>query len=210
MRSREIVDDIALRISEFDLSPGQRLTEEGLAQRYGVSRTPIREALKALYQMDLVERLDSGGYAVCRVDLDSVSNLITIWATLEDLALDLASKNGQQEDFEKLQKRTRSSNHDPASVEEFHHDLARLSGNEELAALLNTIYARTRPYRRLDALARSTEVTNDHEEIARLMVAGEFDVARRLIREHVERTHEFIDKLISGGVRTILFEPSSD
>lgn len=208
-RSHALVDAIAKQVANFELKPGARLTEEGLARTHKVSRTPVREALRTLHQMGLVEKAPGGGYAVRVIDLESVSDLMVIWATLEDLAVLLASRHAEVAKFEELLEQVRGEpSGDPVSAERFHSELASLSQNAELTALLETIYLRTQAFRRLDGLNRADEVEADHVRILELLIARDVDSARRLIREHIEKTHQFIEMLIRGGVRSLSFEPA--
>jgi DNA-binding GntR family transcriptional regulator len=206
-RSRMVVDAVAQQISDFELEPGERLTEEGLARRYNVSRTPVREALKSLQEMGLVERLPSGGYAVRVVRLETVADLMVIWATLEELVIQLVGRYADRASLEKLLAQARSeTSGDPVVEERIHSELAQLSGNEELARLLGTIYSRTQPYRRLDGLNRREEIHTDHVRILELLIEGRGDDARAFMREHVEKSHRFVEMLLRGGVRSLSFD----
>lgn len=206
-QSRRLVDSIAARISDFALKPGQRLIEQELARAYEVSRTPVREALNTLQEMGLVKRLPSGGFAVRVVKLESVSDLMVIWATLEDLAIQLASTKTDRSTFERLLEKTNAeTTGDPVVDEELHAELARLSQNTELIRLLDTIYTRTQPYRRLDGLNRGEQVHDDHVRLLQLLIDGDVDGSRVLIREHIEKSHHFIKMLIRGGVQSLSFD----
>lgn len=208
--SRALVDSIARAVSEFDLKPGQRLAEEALARRYRVSRTPVREALKILHEMGLVERLPGGGYAVRVIELEAVADLMVIWETLEDLAIQLASQNSDPASFRRLLEQEREqSDIGPTVAEKFHMELAQLSKNSELVSLLDTIYLRTLPYRRLDGLNRSEEVHADHISILEKLADGNVDGARDIMRTHIGRTRLFVETLIRGGVRSLSFESST-
>ncbi|TCK25543.1 GntR family transcriptional regulator [Pseudonocardia endophytica] len=209
-RSRMVVDAVARQISDFELEPGERLTEEGLAKRYEVSRTPVREALTSLQEMGLVERLPAGGYAVRVVRLETVADLMVIWATLEELVIRLVARNADRASLERLLAQARDeTSGDPMVEEQIHSELARLSGNQELVRLLGTIYSRTGPYRRLDGLNRRDEIHTDHVRILELLVDDHAEDARELMREHVERSHRFVEMLLRGGVRSVSFDASA-
>ena len=209
-QSKRIVDSIASQISEFALRPGERVTEEGLARQFGVSRTPVREALKTLEELGLVYKLSTGGYSVREVKLEAVGDLLVIWARLEDLAVELACANNDVSVFAGLLEQVRGeAPGDPIIDERFHAELAKLSRNGELVRLLDSIYLQTQPYRRLDGLNRAEEVHNDHLRILELLSAGKVDEARRLLKIHVEKTHEFIAILMRGGVHSLTFKAST-
>jgi len=75
------------------LAPGQRLRERELCEQLGVSRTPVREAIKTLVQEGLVRALPNRSAVVTAVDLEEVKSLIVVLATIESLAGELACKS---------------------------------------------------------------------------------------------------------------------
>lgn len=77
-----------------DVPPGERLSEAGLAERLGISRTPLRAALARLEQEGLLEQIPSGGYAVRSFSMADVSDAIEIRGVLEGAAARLAAERG--------------------------------------------------------------------------------------------------------------------
>jgi len=83
-------------------NPGERLTEEHLAKKLGVSRTPVREALHKLESEGLIKALETRGFIVSRDSKDEVEELFELRAILEGYALRIISERISKEDLERL------------------------------------------------------------------------------------------------------------
>ena len=83
-RTQQVVDDVRLEILRNVLPPGTRITEEGLAERYGFSRTPVREALRMLTRESLLIHVPRAYYEVASVNLDEMDDLYGVRVALED------------------------------------------------------------------------------------------------------------------------------
>ena len=79
--------ELVRKIMEGRLDGGARLTEEGLCREFGISRTPVREALRRLAEEGLIEALPRRGYQVCRPDPEAVEELFACRAMIEPLAV---------------------------------------------------------------------------------------------------------------------------
>src|SRR5438477_12017570 len=82
-RTQQVVDDLRLEILRNVLPPGTRITEEGLAERYGLSRTPIREALRLLTRESLLVHVPRAYYEVASVNLSEMDDLSSMRVALE-------------------------------------------------------------------------------------------------------------------------------
>jgi len=85
-------------------TPGERLTEEHLAKRLGVSRTPVREALHKLESEGLIKPLETRGFIVSRDSKDEVEELFELRAILEGYALRIISEKISEEDLKQLDR----------------------------------------------------------------------------------------------------------
>jgi DNA-binding GntR family transcriptional regulator len=90
-RAERLRDEIAQAILSGDLCPGERLDEHGLAQRYAVSRTPVREALKQLAGIDLVELRPHRGAVVAELHQSRIGELFEALAEAEAVCARLAA-----------------------------------------------------------------------------------------------------------------------
>ena len=217
--AQEVFDSISGRISRWEFRAGERLTEERLSQEFGVSRTPVREALRLLEQAGYIERLVPRGYAVRAIDLATIDQIYTVRTALEELAVELASKHAESSAFQKLKERARKAIDGAAPSsgghemrESFHEELAALSDNAELLRMLRDVDARIYACRRLDSLVpeRATAAQREHLEILELLETGEVDRARSAMRDHIERSGATVRSLLRAGITSISFAATDD
>jgi DNA-binding GntR family transcriptional regulator len=212
----EILENLVRRISNWEIPAGQRLTEGGLSQEFGVSRTPVREALRMLEHAGYVERLVSRGYAVRAQELKAIDDIFTVRIVLEDLAVQMASHMVGTPAFRHLQDAVRTTlnqlgqdGDEHAMREAFHERLAELSQNDTLTRLLRDLDARIFAVRRLDARipARARRAQEEHAQILELLAAGRTYDAQKTMREHIEQTQAIIRSLMASGIATVSFSP---
>ncbi len=167
------------------LVPTERLGEERLAEAYGVSRTPVREALARLYADGLLERHPDGLYPY-RPRVDELGDLYELRIVLETRGiqrhLDPPARRHDTSAIEKeldIWQRFREQPPEPgaeliAADEQFHLTLLAAAGNAALTDALATVYARVRPVRALDMPSpeRVAAMTEEHIAIAESLVAG--------------------------------------
>ena len=101
----ELVERLRNLIVEDALKPGTKVPEKDLCEAFGVSRTPLREALKVLASEGLVELLANRGARVTRVTLEELENTFPVIAMLEQLAGELSCQNLSDADIAQIQKR---------------------------------------------------------------------------------------------------------
>ncbi|PWV44408.1 GntR family transcriptional regulator [Nocardiopsis sp. L17-MgMaSL7] len=187
------------------LTPHTRLGEVRLAERFGVSRTPVRESLARLHSDGLVERRDNGYYV--RVpnlpelrdlyELRVVLELRGIARVIEDPALrhDRGVLTAELERWEGL--RAAPPDPDPSFVlldEAFHTALSRASGNGALTESLVSVNQRIRRVRMHDFRTedRIASTVAEHVEIVELLLADRLDAAHRALHEHVGASMEVV------------------
>ncbi|GAA5041958.1 GntR family transcriptional regulator [Nocardia callitridis] len=180
------------------LSPRQRLGEVALAERFGSSRTPVREALARLLSDGLIERRDNGFFVVVPNPRE-LRDLYELRVTLELRGIARAIDDpGVRHDPEILsgelahwhRLREAPPEPDPRFVvldEQFHAALSRSSGNPALTETLVAVNQRIRRVRMYDFLTadRITSTITEHIEIAELVLAGELREGLRALHEHV-------------------------
>jgi len=134
-------------IVRLELSPGERLIEGRLASQLGVSRVPVREALRQLEREQLVVVHPRRGAAVASLTARDATEVYTLRITLEALAARLAAENASREQIRAmaavLQQQTALLTTNPdefyAAGAQFHAEIVTASGNEKLAVLLKVI-----------------------------------------------------------------------
>lgn len=200
-RSEELVGLLRAEIVANRLPPGERLTEEAIAERFGVSRTPVREALRVLEREALLEYRPHAGYAVAAVSLDDMDDLYTIRVSIEEQvaarltlipALDALAP---LEAFWSGPTATRGP--DMALVfadERFHEGLAAASGSVVFAGMLRNINHRLHVLRIRDFLdgERVQRTFDQHASILRAVRARDARLARALLRAHIWESHSFV------------------
>lgn len=213
----EIVEQIALRISRFEIPASQRLTEERLSRDFGVSRTPIREALRVLEQAGYIERTVPRGYAVRALNLAAIDDVFTVRIQLEDLSVALAARAVDTAAFAELKEsallavnRLGPDQDHQAMRETFHEQLAALTANETLVRLLKDLDSRIFVTRRLDAHvpSRSHVAQEEHLRILELLESGRAEDARAAMREHIQRSQGIVRSLMASGISSVSFMAS--
>jgi DNA-binding GntR family transcriptional regulator len=173
--------------------PGTRLVESELAERFGVSRTPIREALQRLETQLLLTR-DGRSLIVASLDHGQMAELYAVRQELEGLAARLAAKHAASEEVDVLRdmvERDRALLDDPEALaranKRFHHQIHLASHNRYLVQQLDLVYrsmalmARTSlavPGRGEDALA-------EHQAIVDAIAAQDGDKAAEALKAHL-------------------------
>jgi DNA-binding GntR family transcriptional regulator len=176
----------------------QRLPEEGISERLGVSRTPVREAFARLDSDGILSRYDDGGYYVAEPNLIDLRDLYELRLTLELRGILRAQEDDVEHDGELLEAlRTEwlliQSSPPPADGsfieldESFHVGLSRASGNLVITETLESVNIRIRPVRMHDFLdAERIEISiAEHLEILDAVIAHQIDPAADLLRRHI-------------------------
>lgn len=192
----------ALRTSILsgELAPGDRLVETHLAQRLQVSRTPIREALRQLQREGLVTSETSGGLRVSTISETDVAQLYDCRLALEQLAVKEACRNAtlQQlsllEDYvvqaERLQQdpTLKASENQLLDLDyQFHHLIAKSSGNQRLVTLLDQVFD-AMTLLRLQTLRRNPKVLEirlEHRQIYNAIAQQDCESALQMIEAHL-------------------------
>ncbi|WP_144186395.1 GntR family transcriptional regulator [Elioraea rosea] len=200
----------AIVIGEF--GPGSRLGEETLAERFGVSRGPLREALRQLEGRGLVVRLPHAGVRVVALGREDLIELYEIRANLEGLACRLAAQrisNAEADALEGLLRRhgaeegvrSGTAYFQEHGTFDFHFAIARLSKSRRLERLLcEDLYSLTRlfRYRTSHKPGRPGKAYDDHLRICEALRQRDAEVAELLMRRHVEAARKELEAMDLG------------
>lgn len=146
--SAEIFTTLKERIIRWEYPPGYRITEESLCEEFGVSRSPIREALRMLVENGLVEKDPHRRYTIKQPDLKEIDELYELRLALELYVVEKLAHQGMPEEtwlklqqaWESLKEQSTSQTVDPSICdEEFHETLASVTGNALLARQIKAI-----------------------------------------------------------------------
>jgi len=189
---------VLMAIDAGDYKPGDRLVESDLAERFGVSRTPIREALQRLETQLLLKR-DGRSLIVASLDHNQLSELYAVRAELEGMAARLAARHGAKEEIRVLRKmveKDRGILDDPGALantnRRFHKQIHLASHNRYLVQQLELVH-RTMALLATTSLAaegRSVGALNEHDAIVSAIEAGDGDGAYLALKEHISNAFE--------------------
>ena len=182
-----------------------RLDERKLAQDFGISRTPVREAMAQLESEGFVRSVPRRGIYVVRKTRREVIELITAWAALESMAARLMTETATDEEIAGLRRlfATFERGADAAKLDEysemnieFHQTIIRLSHNQVLINMAENLFAHMRMIRRKtigekDRAARSIQ---DHINIIKAIEARDTERAGELVRDHALGLAEHVAK----------------
>ena len=200
---RDVVfENLRGAILEGKLKSGQRLMEVQLAEQLGVSRTPIREAIRKLELEGLVLMLPRKGAYVADMSFKDLIDVLEIRATLEGLAASLASERRRDEDIKGLEKLAKEfedsvKNGDIESVLkkdiEFHEYIFSLANNNKLYQLINSIWEQVHRFRVMyvSDYEASLSLVDEHNKILQAIKDGNCELAKKYATEHIEIAEQF-------------------
>jgi len=192
-------------ILSLALAPGEKLTERGIEELYGASRTPARAALMRLHGEGLVRR-DGRGWRVAPIDLAEIRDLAEFREAVEAQAVRLAAERASDADIAAVAELLESAR--PVRDEEegvraggdFHGELARLSGNGFFADAV--VAAMTRMSRTRWLEVRTPEAReqawSEHRAVLDAVAARDGETAALLVARHVRETNRRLLDVLDG------------
>lgn len=195
-RTEEIAKWIRDEIEAGSFPPGTRLEERPLSERFGVSKTPVREALIQLATIGMVELRQRRGAMVTVLSVDQVISMFEVMTELETMAAKLAANRMSASDRSELSRiHSRSEACIPAEDfeaydainKEFHELIYRGSCNDYLETSVKDVRSRLRVYRRypFTKAGRIRQSFSDHAQIVQAISRGEGDAAAAAMRDHI-------------------------
>jgi DNA-binding GntR family transcriptional regulator len=184
-------------ILDGEILPGERINESSLAQSFGVSRAPIREACRKLAQYGLVENRVGKGSFVCQVDLSVVIELYEIRGMLDAYAVEQVCLKADQTMIDTLGKRIEDmrilARQDAAAKYllanlAFHTLIVEYAGNDSLTDIYQGVFKKLTLFRNqtLSVTDRRQISMRQHEQIFQAISARDTNKASILARNHVE------------------------
>ena len=194
-----IADEIRAAIVAGQYKPGERLIEDRLAARFGVSRNPVREAMRVLESEGLVEVTPRRGATVSTISEAEAQEVIELRAALEAMSARLAARRGDPamkariaEVLERGTAAVRAADTE-ALVRmntEFHALLAQAGANRFLADFMRSLRDRTHWLFAPTMVSRAAESWQEHAAILRAVEAGDEELAALLASRHVTNVGE--------------------
>jgi DNA-binding GntR family transcriptional regulator len=182
-----------------------RLDERRLAQDFGVSRTPVREAMAQLECEGFVRSVPRRGVYVVRKTRREVIELITAWAALESMSARLITQTAGDDEIAPLRRmfatfengtvRAHLDEYSEINIE-FHQTIIRMSGNTTLIDLAENLFTHMRMIRRktIGEMDRADRSIRDHIQIIEALEARDTVRAETLVRDHALGLAEHVAK----------------
>ena len=200
----QVFDKLENDIIQGVYPKGEVLTELKLVEQLGVSRTPIRDALRRLEQERLIADTGKGSLVLGITD-DDLLDIMNIRERIEGLVAYYAAQNITAEGVAELKHLTDLqdfyySKHDAEHLrqvdDQFHDAICRLSNRTVISDTLTPLHRKTRRYRRLamEDWERTTQTTKEHYAISQAIIAGDAHLAKQLMKEHILHAKEHMIK----------------
>lgn len=186
-----------------ELKPGERLMEIKLANELGVSRTPVREAIRKLELEGLVNMTARKGAEVAPINAKDLAEVLEIRRALEGLACQLACRNASEKDVENLEMINQKiaeaiSCGNPEDIAmydvEFHGTICRLSNNSRLITTINRLKEHIYRYRLeyISDLKNKSIIVEEHKKIIQDMKGKNEKAIKKDIERHIDAQEKYI------------------
>ncbi len=191
------------------LKPGERLMEIQLADEMGVSRTPVREAIRKLELEGLVVMVPRKGAYVAGVSMKDIHEVYEVRAALEMLAVTLAAERITDEELDALERQVLKESEAEKNGDEnaldniiyidstFHDIIYQAAHNQRLVQFVNILQEQLQRFRAasLSRPGRSKTALLEHKQIVEALAERNGDLAAKLAKEHIENAE---NAMISG------------
>ena len=207
---RDVVFNTLRRaILKGELSPGERLMEIQLAQRLGVSRTPVREAIRKLELEGLVLMIPRKGAEVAKITVSDLEDVLEVRTALEELAVRNACTNITDKQLQELKRAAAEFKQSLAGEDltayvhadmKFHEIIYRATDNQRLIQMLNNLREQMYRYRMEYLKDKKTHkpLLDEHEAIVRALQKRSKEEAGEAIRNHIENQKKSIINSLTG------------
>jgi DNA-binding GntR family transcriptional regulator len=211
-RGSDVFEALRKMAISYQMKPGERLNELDLAEQFGVSRTPVREALTRLASEGLLVE-SSRGYVRKPLEVQEMADLYEARLAIERECLRLAFERAAPDELKEIADYLKTSRGVPADTsteklveldEGFHLRIAAMSKNSELQRMLISLNERLRFVRWIDMENVGRESTQqEHAEIVSALAAGDMDRAQTILNSHISMRRERIVDTITKGLAKI-------
>lgn len=203
---REVVSEtLRQSIQDGVLKPGERLMEIPLAEELGVSRTPIREAIRKLELEGFVVMIPRRGTYVANITLKDITQVFEIRSALEELAAGLAAERITEDELEALERMivkigdliaAKDIDAIVAADVEFHEVLYKASRNERLAEIVHNLREQTFRFRTysMNQPGRLAKTWEEHRQLVEALASHNITQARKIAALHMEHAEQTLLK----------------
>ena len=196
-------------ILKGEMEPGERLMEIQLAKKLGVSRTPIREAIRKLELEGLVIMIPRRGAEVAGITEKALRDVLEVRRSLEELAIELAVARMKEDDIKALEAariefREALTTNDMIRIaqadEKFHDVIYAGTYNDKLVQLLNNLRDQIYRYRLeyIKDVGKRQLILIEHENILNAVKTRNLELGRRAMREHIDNQEITISRKLNS------------
>lgn len=189
----------------YDDNAELRLDERDLSARFGISRTPLREALAQLDQEGLVKVVARRGIFIVRRTKTEILEMITAWAALESMAARLAAERATEHDLKELHQLIdpysdvdrHMGEYSDANIH-FHQAIIRTSGNQLIEQITDSLFMHVRAIRNRTIFEkdRAKRSVADHKKIVEAIENRDAELAEKLVREHTLKLRAHVEQFV--------------
>ncbi|HSR71742.1 MAG TPA: GntR family transcriptional regulator [Kiloniellales bacterium] len=206
-----LVEGLREMIVEGELMPGERVPEKVLCERFGVSRTPLREALKVLASEELLELLPNRGATVARLTLADLDELYPVMGALEALAGELACRAITEEEFAEIRAlhyqmllhyERRELKPYFRLNQRIHERIMDAARNPSLVRIYRGLNGRIRRARYLADMSeeRWAQAVQEHQEILDALAARDPHALAEILKRHLQNKCDTVkESLLTGN-----------
>lgn len=209
--SEQVFNELKDAIIAGDLEQGSKITEDGLAKKYGISRGPLREAIRRLEAIRLLVRIPHAGMRVVTLTSEMMEEIYTVREALEGMSARLAAQRMSDEDIASLSELLDSHQDCIDKTEgkqyfqsegnlDFHFRIAKASQNQWLIDLLSSeLYQLLRMGRQRSGKipARPLKAIQEHRAIVDAIQMRDSELAELLMRRHISGAWKIVKELLN-------------
>jgi DNA-binding GntR family transcriptional regulator len=207
-RAYEALKSAITRMNVYDDKADLKLDERALSERFGISRTPIREAIAQLDQEGLVRVVPRRGVFIVRKTKAEIVEMITAWAALESMSArlatavandeDIAALHDLVDDFSQDEVARRMGEYSDANIL-FHQAIVALGGNTKIIEICDGLFVHVRAIRQRTIFERDRAKRSiiDHKQIIDALERRDPERAERLVRDHTLRLRDHVEQFVN-------------
>ncbi|WP_299877688.1 GntR family transcriptional regulator [uncultured Cocleimonas sp.] len=222
--SEQVYNDLKEAIIAGDIAQGAKITEDELAKKYGISRGPLREALRRLESIRLLTKIPHAGMRVITLTPEMIEEIYIVREALEGMSARLAAERMTDEEIEALHLllHRHANNIDKSDGKlylqregdlDFHFRIAQASNNQWLMDLLSSeLYQLLRMcrHRTSQAPARPIKALAEHKQIVEAIASRDAELAEMLMRRHISGAWKTVKQLLNEELSEEIVESDQD
>lgn len=204
----EVADRLRVMIMEGELAPGSKVTERLLCERFGISRTPLREALKVLASEGLLDLTPNQGATVSRITLEDVEEVFAVMGALEALSGELACARITDEQIAAIKALHYQMvvHHQRGELPAYfrlnqaiHEQILEAAGNPTLSSTYHSLARRIRQARYLANMStdRWAQAVAEHESMLKALDQRDGAALARILKAHLRNKCETVKLALS-------------